>query len=66
MSSGGYEHLYRISLADALAEPEHERLSFDRRPPSPATAAALARVPKPELLASDMQQLKTKRRPRAA
>ena len=61
-----YADLPRISLADALAEPEHERLSFDRRPPSPATAAALGKAAKPELLASDMQQLKARRRPGGA
>lgn len=60
------QRLCRITLEDALAEPEYQRLSFDRREPSPATAEALRRAAKPELPAGDMQQLKQKRRPRAA
>jgi len=61
-----YADLPRISLAAALAEPEHERLDFTRRSPSPETAAALARAAKPELLASDMRQMRARKRPRAA
>jgi len=61
-----YAELRYISQETAEQEPEHARLSFDWRPPSPATAAALRRAAKPELLASDMQQMKQKRRPRAA
>ena len=55
-----------ITAEAAESEPEHERLSFDRRSPSPATVAALRRAAKPELLASDLQAMRAKKRPRAA
>lgn len=61
-----YAQLGPITLESAEREPEHERLSFDRRPPSPATATALRRAAKPELQASDLRAIKAKRRPRAA
>jgi hypothetical protein len=61
-----YAELRYISQEAAEREPEHARLSFDRRTPNPATAAALRRAAKPELLAEDLAQMKAKRRPRAA
>jgi hypothetical protein len=60
-----YARLGPITLEAAEQEPEHERLDFTRRPPSPATAAALRRAAKPELQASDMRAIKAKRRPEA-
>lgn len=63
--SNTYAQLGPITLADALAEPPSERLRFDRRPPSPATAEALRRVARPELLAEDVARIKAGRRPGA-
>jgi hypothetical protein len=60
------QQLRRITAEAAEAEPEHARLSFDRRLPSPGTAAMLRKVAQPELQASDMRAIKAKRRPRAA
>jgi hypothetical protein len=56
-------HLPRITLADAENEPAHERLSFERRPPSPATREALRRAEQPSLLAEDVVLMQAKRRP---
>lgn len=61
-----YADLPRITLADAEREPAHERLSFDRRPPSPATAEAMRRASAPPLDAADLAKMKQRRRPRAA
>lgn len=55
-----------ITLADAESEPLAQRLSFERRTPSPETAAMLRKVEQPELLAADVAQMRAKRRPRAA
>jgi hypothetical protein len=61
-----YDELRPISLQEALAEPAAERLDFRRPVPSTATIAALRKAEQPELLASDMRQMKARRRPRAA
>jgi hypothetical protein len=60
------QQLGRITQADAENEPLADRLSFEKRTPSPETAAALARASSPQLPASDMQQLKALRRPGSA
>lgn len=55
-----------ISAEDA--EREQDRLSFERRLPSPATRAALARAQQhaPPLLATDLALVKARQRPRRA
>jgi hypothetical protein len=63
--SNTYARLGPITLEAAEQEPEHERLDFTRRPPSPATAAALRRAARPELLAEDVARIKAGRRPGA-
>ena len=58
--------LQRITQADAEAEPLAQRLSFERRVPSPETADALRRASEPQLPASDLASLKARQRPRSA
>jgi hypothetical protein len=57
-----------ITARDAEREPFAERLSFERRLPSPATRAALAQAEQhaPPLLVEDMQRVKAGQRPRQA
>lgn len=57
-----------ISQADAEREPLAQRLSFERRPPSPATRAALAQAEQhaPPLPAADLALVKARQRPRRA
>jgi hypothetical protein len=54
-----------ITAQDAVAEPLAQRLSFERRPPSPAARAALAQAEQhqPPLLVEDMQRVKAGQRP---